>query len=269
MQWQERFELGIPQIDGQHQEWIRRIDTLKDALNTRRMYQELGQTLKFIVGYTHFHFETEETILKENGYADLAHHKQLHADLTGQVTHILSNLKHGKHLFPTQIIDFLNNWAIEHILNEDKKYSHFLEGKKEKEIDPVQFNGGKRQQETRGALVRLADLHKQGTLDQKNYAEEKEHLLCAFTRLEPSADRQQIKGVMDHLEKFCQETLITSEESEKHRSGLFKSHLLVLELERRKRPETKLNYLTAAKEGNLLTLEEYEAHREAVLGKKA
>ena len=126
MQWKKHYEVGIPQIDKQHREWIRRIELVKGSINTNRIHHELGQALKYMVEYTQLHFEAEENYLWEHNYVHLDHHKQLHAKLIGDLTQNLKKLKQGRHLLPSQLIDLMSNWVLNHILFEDKKYCALL-----------------------------------------------------------------------------------------------------------------------------------------------
>lgn len=266
MEWQPRFALGIPHIDDQHRELIGRVNALSEALNTHRMYEQLGQSLKFVVDYTRFHFETEEAFLEQHAYAHLARHKQMHAELTGRVTRVLNQLKQGKPLLPSQFIAFLTDWVITHILNEDKRYGLYIERKATHPDESARRLFEEKSRNTRTSLAALCSAHGDKRIDEVLFAREKARLLETFIQVDPSFSRKQVKQLMAQLELFDQETLITPQESIQFRSRLFKAHLLELELERRKRPETRLNFLAAALDGGLLGQEEFEALTRPVNG---
>ncbi len=265
-QWQDYYALGIPLIDDQHRELIKRIAGLKSALNTHQMYHELARALKFVVDYTQYHFRSEEEILRENEYIHLSHHQKLHADLIGKLTTILGNLRRGKHLLPSQFIGFLENWVFQHILDEDKKFGLFLAEQSDPAAGPAPSSmADQKCADLTAAMKALGQQFKDhGKVD---FANERARLLEAFIQVDPADRRTEVKKHLDLLDNLGLEDLITPEEAKLYRSRLFTSHLLAPEL--RRRLETKLNYLDSAMESGLITADEYEAQRAGLKAKKS
>jgi hemerythrin-like metal-binding protein len=266
MQWQDYYALGIPLIDNQHRELIKRIASLKIAMNTHQMYHELAQALKFVVDYTQYHFRSEEEILRENEYVHLSHHLNLHADLIGKVTAILGNLRRGKHLLPSQFIDFLENWVFQHILDEDKKFGLFLAKQSDQTAGPNPSSMADQKCADLTAAMKALGL-KFKDHSKIDFANERALLLEDFIQINQADSRTEIKKFLNYLESLGREDLITQEEAKLYRSRLFKSHLLAPELRRRRRLETKLSYLDTVMEDGLITAEEYEAQRDSLKGK--
>ena len=127
MIWYDNYNIGIEQVDKQHQKLAKTIRKLQKSLVNGRFSPETGETLKFLVEYTKEHFGTEEALMEKVGYEELEAHKKLHHKLVQQVVDILLGLKKGKKIDAYELIDFLTDWLINHIVQEDKKIGKFIE----------------------------------------------------------------------------------------------------------------------------------------------
>ena len=126
MHWSKSYETGIKKIDEEHQMLIQLINELEDAMTSGKSKQTMGQVLKNLVEYVKCHFKDEEKVMEKIGYDELERHKVLHKDLVNQVAGILIDLKNGKVWTPQELIGFLQNWVLCHILEEDLKIGRFL-----------------------------------------------------------------------------------------------------------------------------------------------
>ncbi|MBI5092471.1 MAG: hemerythrin family protein [Candidatus Hydrogenedentes bacterium] len=77
--WDEKYSVGISEIDRQHQRLIQMINDLHEALVAERGQQALTEIVGRMLDYTIYHFAAEETLLKNNGYALYDAHQQEHA----------------------------------------------------------------------------------------------------------------------------------------------------------------------------------------------
>jgi len=133
IQWQEIFTVGIPSVDNQHKKLLAMINQLEDSVAAGKeiVNNDIGKVLVQLVEYTQTHFADEERIQDEIQYSGRDRHKQLHKELVEQVISILMNLKHGKVINVYEIMNFLRDWLVNHILTEDRKigleYKHFNE----------------------------------------------------------------------------------------------------------------------------------------------
>ena len=76
--WDPSLVLGVPLIDGQHQELFRRLDALIASIRAGRSREEVGRTLTFLGEYALQHFSAEEALMTEKGYPGLADHRAEH-----------------------------------------------------------------------------------------------------------------------------------------------------------------------------------------------
>jgi len=79
--------------------------------------------------YTVKHFGQEEEYFDRYGYSETKAHKEIHAKLVRQVLDFEAALKSGKAKVTMEIMRFLKDWLVQHIMGTDKKYSTFLHGK--------------------------------------------------------------------------------------------------------------------------------------------
>jgi len=129
IQWKPEFSVQIPSIDNQHRSLVAIIGHLQMAMLEGRTKQVIEPLFKAMNQYTKFHFEYEEQLMAENGYADLAGHRREHARLVEQLEQLESKYVHGALQAGAPLMQFLRNWLFEHICAHDKEYSAYLREK--------------------------------------------------------------------------------------------------------------------------------------------
>ncbi|MET0109808.1 MAG: hemerythrin family protein [Candidatus Thiodiazotropha sp.] len=125
--WSKKYELGIKEIDLQHQYFFNLINRLAEELEIsndlpykKSLFNELGL-------YTHFHFVSEENLMHRSGYAGLQEHKKLHNKLIDGLNKNKLLFEEG-HIEAIQVIDFLELWFVSHTVKEDRKFAEYMIG---------------------------------------------------------------------------------------------------------------------------------------------
>jgi hemerythrin-like metal-binding protein len=120
--WRDSFSVRNDLIDSQHKKLV-------DIINQFHAFYKEGasdEKLKTIIielnSYTDYHFKTEEGILQAANYPNLTAHKIAHAKLMEKLEQIHKDFVGGKKNFNFEMMHFLKDWLINHILDEDKKY---------------------------------------------------------------------------------------------------------------------------------------------------
>lgn len=128
--WDEKYSVGIPEIDKQHQR-------LFAIANDYFVQQEKQQSpdleeriLKDLLDYTRQHFSYEEELLKKNGYPYYAEHVREHIAVFTQIE-AFSRAAAGilslrADTSKQNIADFLIKWLSHHIVEKDHNYAAFL-----------------------------------------------------------------------------------------------------------------------------------------------
>lgn len=129
--WSEDFATGIGEIDEQHKILV---DTLREAgetLGTDSSMATLDKITRDLLGYALYHFDTEERLMREYGYAAKSHgdaerHLEQHRAFSAKIVAVRDGLKSGKRISRDELLGFLSNWLANHILNTDKRLGAFI-----------------------------------------------------------------------------------------------------------------------------------------------
>lgn len=127
MEWYPSYEIGIWHIDNQHKELVDIVSSLQQSLLRDGKPGALAKAIRFLVEYTQKHFHDEEQLMEEIKFYDLENHKKLHKKLIDEVREVLLDLKKGKSVDPNKLVDFLTDWLLTHIKQEDKKIARAIE----------------------------------------------------------------------------------------------------------------------------------------------
>ncbi len=119
--WNERFSVGVRAMDAQHKRLI-------DLINALRASEDMGIAFDTIMGmfdYASVHFRAEEDLLRRAGYSELATQAREHKVFLDKAVEFsrkdLTDPRIG-----TDIILFLRDWLLHHILEEDMKYKRCI-----------------------------------------------------------------------------------------------------------------------------------------------
>jgi len=127
--WDEKYSVGVRELDNQHKVLIDLLNELYDAMNTGKSSEILGKIINKLVDYTRTHFSTEERYMSTHGYPDFASQQREHKMFTDKVITFKNDFDSGKVAMTVSITSFLKNWLVEHISGSDKKYAAFFNAK--------------------------------------------------------------------------------------------------------------------------------------------
>lgn len=117
--WSQRYALGHPVIDDQHQELFRRTADIHMAVIRGEGGPAIGRMIGFLVEYAQSHFLAEEAILRAAGCPDLDRHIQRHRALSETVGQLDRRLDAGEDVALLEVCWFLADWLSDHIISED------------------------------------------------------------------------------------------------------------------------------------------------------
>ena len=87
--WQQEYNTGNLQVDGQHQQLFEIVNALHDAVVTRKNVYTMQELLEALANHTTEHFQTEEALMMRVDYPDYDRHKQTHDCLLSKVDNLL------------------------------------------------------------------------------------------------------------------------------------------------------------------------------------
>lgn len=128
-QWQaQKLALHIGEIDKQHKELIYILQQTNDLQHTSdsRKHIYLPVIIQKLFYYSQFHFSYEEEHMAKNNYPNLKGHQEEHKAFILKIQNFAEKYKQGFLDLTDEIILFLKDWTINHILQDDKNYKNFL-----------------------------------------------------------------------------------------------------------------------------------------------
>jgi len=122
LEWEEKYSVGVKEIDDQHQRMFTVINELLEAINTNTPEQHLDDIIKTLVEYKIFHFATEEKYFKEFNYEETEAHIKKHREFNTKLNTLKEKYPENNIVFAFELIDFLEDWLIDHLMVVDKRY---------------------------------------------------------------------------------------------------------------------------------------------------
>ncbi|WP_085834275.1 bacteriohemerythrin [Clostridium merdae] len=137
MLWKEKYMLGVPLIDEQHQELFRRVtdfvEIVRKPIPWEQKTERVSQTLEFMKDYVVTHFQDEENLQREVGYPDLSSHKKLHYEMVAYV--LQTSREYEENDYQEQLMQQfagrLLAWLINHVASEDQLIANFVKRKEQ------------------------------------------------------------------------------------------------------------------------------------------
>lgn len=120
--WSDDYNLGIKEIDAQHQHFVTILDSVYASILNSSSREEQEKLLDSLVDYTVVHFQTEEKYFDLFNFSGSLEHKEEHHKLKEQVFLFQKEFKNGDKELSYDLIDFLEDWLVNHLTGMDKKY---------------------------------------------------------------------------------------------------------------------------------------------------
>jgi hemerythrin len=118
--------VGVATLDKQHRVIISVINELHEASQASVRSEIISGTLGRLTQFASQHFAAEELLLAEHGYPDLDDQKREHREYRLKVVALCQDTVDLQESVPRDLLAFLHDWWITHILESDKKFEAFL-----------------------------------------------------------------------------------------------------------------------------------------------
>jgi len=125
MQWTERLDTGVTEMNDEHRELIRLMNELYEMRAGGNGKPALVRRLEALVAYTVKHFTNEERYMRAIGFPELDLHAGVHAKLLKQLGEHREAVLAGEGAVPEAFFNFLQFWLSAHICGIDRKYGDF------------------------------------------------------------------------------------------------------------------------------------------------
>lgn len=128
--WSDAYCLGMPEIDDQHKVLFDLMNQMWDSIIRRASWDDTLEILTELEMYTISHFGEEETFMRVIAYPEFDRHKKYHEEFVARIASEKKAIQEGGEL-SLDLLRFLRDWLVNHILVADKDYAGTFRHKKE------------------------------------------------------------------------------------------------------------------------------------------
>lgn len=127
MTWDGSLAVGLPTVDGQHEELVTRLNALSAAIAQGEGEREIQRTLTFLIDYTKYHFGEEEAIMAAASYPQCAEHRAMHREFIAILDRLEEEYREdgSTKILAESLGTLLANWLTGHIAKTDAQFAAF------------------------------------------------------------------------------------------------------------------------------------------------
>lgn len=129
LEWQNDYSVGIAKIDEQHKKLFQYVSDLHDSMKTGKSKEVLSGIIDNLVSYTKSHFSLEEEYMSKHNYPGYLMHAKEHKEFIVKVNAFKNSYNLTSGIVSIEVMNFLKDWLINHVIGTDKKYVPFLMSK--------------------------------------------------------------------------------------------------------------------------------------------
>lgn len=129
IQWSPELSVQVKEFDQHHGVLISLINKLYVSMEEGQGAENLSRIFEELLHYTEFHFTEEEKVLEYYQSPQLEEQKKQHSALLKKARELNNDFHQGKSVLSNEVLDFLQDWVMNHILRVDKKYGEPLKDK--------------------------------------------------------------------------------------------------------------------------------------------
>ena len=121
VEWTDELSIGIDVIDMHHRYLLDLINDLYGVVTRKLGAKQVFRVLKRLGDYTKVHFRAEEDMMEHYGYGAIAGQRESHNLFEGKIKAFQEELRINPLTAQVEMLAYLRDWLIGHILHEDVK----------------------------------------------------------------------------------------------------------------------------------------------------
>ncbi len=126
LSWSDQYLIGNDTIDAEHKELFRLINDFHSHWVEARARRDIARVLNQLIDYAQRHFQHEERIMVDAGYAKLEQHRQVHEALIETIFQLQTAYENNSLRLEMETMKFVKSWLVGHILEHDYLFRDFL-----------------------------------------------------------------------------------------------------------------------------------------------
>lgn len=117
--WKKNYNTGVEQIDRQHSFLVNRTNELRELKSYNEEDSNLYPILLLLVSYAQFHFDYEKSYLDKLNYFETEEYSAEHEKFIKTIDDFNELYINGLADINENLLNYLNEWLITHILGKD------------------------------------------------------------------------------------------------------------------------------------------------------
>ncbi|OGF28091.1 hypothetical protein A2303_00740 [Candidatus Falkowbacteria bacterium RIFOXYB2_FULL_47_14] len=128
LEWKDDYSVGVEEFDRQHKKMFGLINGLHDKMREKIMDKnDLEKLLAELSAYAEEHLKTEEKYFALYDYPQKEAHAKTHDTYREKIRDFMA--AEQDHFASFEIMDFLEDWWLGHVITMDKAYEPFFKEK--------------------------------------------------------------------------------------------------------------------------------------------
>jgi hemerythrin len=121
------MSVGVEAVDNDHKHLVNLLNQLHFLVLAGADRPSVGEVLHELVRYTEYHFDREETLMRNADYPGLEEHHGFHQDLARRLLEYKKTFEDRPDSFDARAFyDFLSDWLVVHVMDKDMKYKPYV-----------------------------------------------------------------------------------------------------------------------------------------------
>jgi hemerythrin-like metal-binding protein len=121
----DSLRTGFANIDEQHGLFLDMLGELAERIGAAQHRQGVLDAFQGMRAYAEGHFADEEALMQDYGYPNFPAHCSLHGTFTQRLRALEGRMGEGPGLLSLETLEFLGNWFVNHIRDEDQRFAAF------------------------------------------------------------------------------------------------------------------------------------------------
>ena len=126
VEWSDSFLIGVEPFDEHHKHLVELLNRSYNEFVLGAPAEKAGAILDELFDYACYHFVAEEFWMSKSSYPKTKQHIEEHNYFTLRLQQISRDYRQGNTAISLEIMTFLKEWLINHILKSDADYGHFV-----------------------------------------------------------------------------------------------------------------------------------------------
>lgn len=122
IEWNDGLSVGIQAIDDDHKKLVELINELYEALERGVQEDALERVFNNLERYIKYHFAREEELMLQHRFSETESHTRQHKQFIKDIERLKTSVLTSSSMsVAEEVISYLANWLIQHIVSEDAK----------------------------------------------------------------------------------------------------------------------------------------------------